>query len=269
MPSRSSSHAVRPAALEQRARLVDPDVRDEARAPRPRAARRRARPVAARREPAGVAVRQRSRAGREQRRRVLGHAPAALDLVRVELRARARTRDRPAASRSSAQARLTAVGRERGEHGRRGVEVVPAAGPRARSPYAAAIADRRRAADRERPDRVGDLGGGSAARARPPRRAAGAGRARRRVVLEPDDLLRLERPSHASAYGSAHSDSESRGPGRAHVRRHCPAARAQSGPPSGGARSAAEAELARREAHQRRSASERRGAGGTMGSPHA
>ena len=74
-------------ALEQRPRLVDEHVLEQAALPGG-AERADRGAVAARREAAGVAVRERARAGREELGRVRGHAPAALDLLVVE-RARA------------------------------------------------------------------------------------------------------------------------------------------------------------------------------------
>ena len=96
-----------PRALQQRPRLVDPDVREQAVLPR-RAQRADRRAVAAGREAARVAVRQGLRAGPEERGGVGTHAPAAIDLGLVQ-RARPLRRG---SSRicSSAQTRLTAVG---------------------------------------------------------------------------------------------------------------------------------------------------------------
>ena len=73
-----------PCALEQRARLVDPHVLDTALlVGRAHGPERRA--VAARRETAGVAVRESATSRVDQLRRVERHAPAALDLVAVDL----------------------------------------------------------------------------------------------------------------------------------------------------------------------------------------
>ena len=84
MPAVSSSHAVSRAPLQQRPRLVDPNVLEQAALARGDQRADRA-AVAAGRETAGVAVRERTRAGVEERRRVRRHRAAALDLVAVEL----------------------------------------------------------------------------------------------------------------------------------------------------------------------------------------
>ena len=72
-----------PLALQQRPRLVDPDVLDEPRLPGC-AHRAERRPVATGRERAGVAVREEARAGRHERGGVRAHPPAARDLFLVE-----------------------------------------------------------------------------------------------------------------------------------------------------------------------------------------
>ena len=141
-------------ALEQRPRLVDEHALEQAALPG--GAQRADRgAVAAGREAARVAVRERARAGREQLRGVRGHAPAAVDLFAVE-------RARPlgvGSSRScaSAQTRFTAVGREAASTRSAATRSSPRSAASA-SPYAGGDADRGRAANDHRADRVGDLG---------------------------------------------------------------------------------------------------------------
>ena len=103
MPSCLELPRGQPRALEQRPRLVDPDMREQALAPRPRRIAPSADAVAARREPAGVAVGQRARAGREAASAAC--APIARQRsTSSSWSARARSARRvAAASRSSAQ----------------------------------------------------------------------------------------------------------------------------------------------------------------------
>ena len=164
-------------ALEQRPRLADPDVLDEPSLPR-RADRAERAAVAAGGEPARVAVRERrasrARAARPRARPCGGSA-------RPRPRGSPRARSGVGSSRisSSAQARLTAVGRDAASTSC----AASRSSPRSRGEREAVRrcdADRRRAADRERADRLGDLRGRARSGARPPRRAAGAGRAGRR-----------------------------------------------------------------------------------------
>ena len=163
-------------ALEQRPGLVDPDVVEHA--PLPGRAQRAERgAVPARRERAGVAVRERARARLEQLRGVPRHLPAALDLLAVDC-SRALGGSGRRRIRSSAQPRLTAVGPARAQDARGLLEVLAARG-RERVAVRGRDADRRRAADRERPDRLGHVGGGAASSSTSSS-GAGAGRGGRR-----------------------------------------------------------------------------------------
>ena len=148
-----------PRALEQRPRLVDEHVLEQAALPGG-AERADGRAVAAGREPAGVAVGERARAGREQLGGVRGHAPAALDLLAVE-RACARSGVGSVRICASAQTRLTAVGRDAASTRSASARSSPRE-RREREPVRRRDADRGRAAHRERADRLDQLGGGAA-----------------------------------------------------------------------------------------------------------
>ena len=82
IPAVSQLPRGQPGALEQRPRLVDPNVRQQVALPRGEQ-RADGAAVSAGREAAGVAVGERTRPGLEQPGGVAGHAPAALDLVGV------------------------------------------------------------------------------------------------------------------------------------------------------------------------------------------
>ncbi len=145
-------------ALQQRARLVDEHVQRLAGAVRgDEAAQRRA--VAAGRDRAGVAVRQHVAVRREQRHRRLGDAPVDVALLVVDA---ARFAELVAARGEHAVDRPRQVHRRRprGANLRRGAFVLRAvAGVQARGErdaVRAEDADRRRAAHRERANRVDD-----------------------------------------------------------------------------------------------------------------
>ena len=120
-------------------------------------------------ERAGVAVGEQPLAVADQRRAVLGHARVGVELIARRSRAaRSSSAASPspadlAASRSSAQRRLTAVGRV----ARAASRTASKSRSPARTPERDAVggrdADRRRAAHRQPPDRVGDLVGARAA----------------------------------------------------------------------------------------------------------
>ena len=177
-----------PRALEERPRLVHPDVLDEpglvCGPDRPERC-----PVAACCEAAGVAVRQHARTGRDELDRMLPHPPAALDLVCVDpLGALAR---RVVAHRVERPAEVDRRRPRRREHLGRGVEVVPALGGE-RHAVGGRSADRRRAAHGEHADRLRELGGRRAAKVdllvgQPTLVEDDDG-----VVLEPDDPVRFE-----------------------------------------------------------------------------
>ena len=147
-------------ALEQRPRLADEHVGEQAALPR-RPQRAERRPVAAGREGARVAVRERARPRLEQLGGVRGHPPAALDLVTVDSSRvlGGRFGAHPSSAQPEVDRRRAAVAQH--AFGRdeilalRGSERVAVRG---RDP------DRRRAPDRERPDRLRHLGGGAALR---------------------------------------------------------------------------------------------------------
>ena len=144
-----------PRALQERPRLVDPDVLDQTLLPR-RAQRADGGAVAAGREPARVAVRQRTRSRAEQRRRVRRHPAAARDLFLVQCACplgggiSAHLLERP----DEVHGRRPRLG----EHAVGRIEILPALHGQ-RVAVRGGDADRRRAAHRERPDRVGDLSG--------------------------------------------------------------------------------------------------------------
>ena len=197
-----------PRALQERPRLVDPDVREQ---PRSQAVEQRAdgAAVAAGREPAGVAVRQRARArarrARRRERAICRQRSTSSAWIR-----RACSAVGSSSIRSSAQPRFTAVGRDRAEHRVGRAEVLARARPRARSRtrrrrrsparrarpssrIASATSAARPALDLdlverqpplvEQDDAVGSRGGGSAqARACARRRRSGALVPRREVL---------------------------------------------------------------------------------------
>ena len=177
-----------PRALEERPRLVHPDVLDEPGLVRgPDRTERRAVPPG--RETAGVAVRQHARTRGKELHGMLPHPPAALDLVGVDplgtlaCRLVAHRLERPA---------QVDRGRTRGrKHMERGVEVIAPLG-RERHAVRRRHADRGSAAYRESPDRLGDLGRRPAAEVdllpgQPPLVEDDDS-----VVLEPDDPVRFE-----------------------------------------------------------------------------
>ena len=144
-----------PPALQKRPRLVDEDVLDEpALVARLEGAEGRA--VAARGEPASVAVSQRRRALAEKPGRVLAHAPAALHLEAVDI---ARPLGEVAVGLPHLRDRPRQVHRgrpRRDQHFRRLVQVLPVRGGE-RVPVRSRDADRGRAADDHRPNRIRDL----------------------------------------------------------------------------------------------------------------
>ena len=196
MPSSLELPGSEPRALVERPRLPHPDMLDEASlAAEPDRPERR--PVAARRQRTGVAMRQRARARPQQRDGVLGHAPAALHFFRVDLPRALRGRiishpiERPR--------EVDGGGSRRPQHAIRLVEVMAELG-RQRVAVGGGDADRRRAANSKRPDRLGHL-----------RRAPAlelhlfAGKSPLveqddAFVFQPDDLLRKQRAGHV--YGS-------------------------------------------------------------------
>ena len=181
------------AALQERPRLVDPDVRDATRLVRGADCSER-RSVATRREPARVAVREDARSLREQLHRVRAHRTAALDLVGVDpLGPLAR---RVVAHRLERPAEVDRRRAGRGERRERGVEVVAPLGGerhavRGRDP------DGRSAANGEHADRLGELGHRPAAEVDLMLREQALVEHDDGVVLETDDPVRLEVPGHA------------------------------------------------------------------------
>ena len=164
-----------PRALEQRPRLVDPDVREQA--VLPRGAQRADRgAVAAGREPARVAVRQRARPRAEERSRVRRHPAAALDLFLVQ-------RARPLGARVAAHL----LERPDEVHGRRPRLRQHAVGRDRDPPRAPRPARSRTPRRRRSPARRAPRASGSPRRPRPPTRTgarrprpeAGADRAER------------------------------------------------------------------------------------------
>ena len=187
-------------ALQQRARLVHPDVRDPA--PLRRSPDRAdGGAVAAGREAAGVAMGEDPGGGRHELRRVRAHPPAALDLLRVDppgaLAGRVATHlvERPAevdGRRSRRRERLVGL-----------VEIGAARGGE-RHPVGGGDADRGRAAHREHPDRVGELRRVTAAELAQLVRQPALVEDDDGVVLEPDDPLGIEvaepRARHRASY---------------------------------------------------------------------
>ena len=184
-------------ALEQRPRLVDPDVLDAALLPhgadRPE---RRAVPAVAS-APVLQCVRTRSR-GKEAGR--VGVCACT---------ARSRRRGSPGRARESAR-RASPRAPRRGSPPSDGMRAAPRArrrGPRRaarrRVPVRRCDADRRRSTDRQRADRVGDLGRGAAAQLDLLVRQPALVEHHDRVVLEPDDAPRLKRSRHSHAVPSA------------------------------------------------------------------
>ena len=149
-----------PRALQERARLVDPHLLEQPALPRgEQRADRTA--VAAGRKTAGVAVRERARAGREEIRGMSRHAPAALDLVGVN-----------AAGMLVRRVVVHLVERpgevDGGRAGRAqdaiGFDEVVALRSRERVAVGGGNADRRRAADDHRLDRIRERAGVTAQR---------------------------------------------------------------------------------------------------------
>ena len=122
-------------------------------------------------------MRERARARLEQRGRMRRHLAAALDLVAVDrLRVLARGIGAHLVERP---AEVDGRRPRRAQHAL-GLDEVLAAGRCEGIAVGGRDADRRRAANDHRPDRIGDLGGDCGTRPRPPRAAAVAGRGRRR-----------------------------------------------------------------------------------------
>ena len=154
MPERLELPCSQAFTLQERPRLVDPDVVDEPRFPCCSHGAE-CRSVATRGEPARVAVREEARSRRHERGGVLTHPPAARDLFLVQ-------RTRPLGGGIVAQLveRPAEVDRRRArghEHLVRTVQVLPTL-RRQGEPVRRCDADRRRAANGKRADGVGDLG---------------------------------------------------------------------------------------------------------------
>ena len=153
-PGRLELPGRQPRALQQRAGLVDPHVREQVTLPGG-AERADGAAVATRREPARIAVRQGPRARAEQLGRVHGHRAAAFDLVFVQpagVRRRGvvpHLRQRPG--------EVDRSGPRAGERGRGGVDVLAALRGQ-HEPVGSGDPDRRRAANREPADRGHELG---------------------------------------------------------------------------------------------------------------
>ena len=177
-----------PRTLEQRPRLVDPDVREQIALPRGEQGADSA-AVPAGREAARVAVRQRARARAEQPGGVGGHAPAALDLVGVD---RARVLGRRIAAHLVE--RPAEIDRRRPRLAQHPIglgQVLPTRG-RERIAVGGGDPDRRRAAHHHRPDRVGHLGRRAALDVDLLERQEALVEEDDAVVLEAQDPLRLE-----------------------------------------------------------------------------
>ena len=144
--------------LEQRPGLVDQNPLQQAPLPR-RAERAERGAIPAGRQAARVAVRQRPGPGLEERRGVRAHAPAALDLVPVDLASAVGERFRLLGRGPHLGQRPGEIDRRRSrrcQDAHRVVEVLPTLG-RERVRVRGRDADRRCATDRQRPDRVRDL----------------------------------------------------------------------------------------------------------------
>ena len=187
-PGRLELPGGQPRPLQERPRLVDPDVREEAALPGREQCTDGA-AVAASRQPARIAVRQCARSRSEELRGVRGHPPAALDLVRVDA---ARMLERwIVAHRVERPPEVDGGWARRAKHAI-GLREILALRGRERNPVGRCDADRRRTTHDHGADRVCDLGRGLTCDIDFLERQAPLVEEHHPVVLEPEDPFRLE-----------------------------------------------------------------------------
>ena len=185
-PERLELPGRQPRPLEERPRLVDEHARERSPLPR-RPERPHRRAVAARREPSRVAVGERARRRPEELGRVRGHSHAPRDLFLVQ-------RSRPLGRRIVANLlerphEVDRRGAGLGQHAVCLVEVLAALGGQ-RVAVRRGDADRRRASNGQRPDRLGHLCRAFAAQLHLFVRKAPLVEEDDRVGLETEDALR-------------------------------------------------------------------------------
>jgi hypothetical protein len=164
--------------------------------------------VAAGREPTRVAVRERARAGCDQVGGVRGHRPAPRDLVPMD---RARVLGRRVAAHLVERPREIDGGRPRGAQYAVGLVDVLSVRGRMRDPVRGCDADRRRAADHHRADRVGELDRRATGHLDLLVRQPALIEQHDTVVLEPQDPFGIERHGVATARAARTPSSCARG----------------------------------------------------------